>query len=192
MPKAFGGLGVTTGLAADRTSLTGMVAGQQFYETDTGIMYLYTGSVWSIFMPQASNFVTAETTTSYTQSSSSYGATPLSASITKVYSSSSILVQVNASLAAYHATSGESYCNARIIETNSNRNKDFLRVVRSYDNNSAGVVAARCPLTWLDTVAGTGNRTYRLDIAQLNGTSAEFNMWANGIALSNIFLSEVF
>lgn len=192
MAKAFGGLGTTAGLAADRTSMSGMSAGQQFFETDTGIMYLYTGSAWSIFMPQASNFVTAESTTSLSTPSTSYVATTLQATITKAYSNSSILVQVNASLAAYHSGAGESYCNARIIEANSSRVKDFLKVVRSYDTGNAGVVAARCPLTWLDTQAGTGSRTYRLDISHSNGNSAEFNMWANGIAMSNILLSEVF
>ncbi len=46
MAKAFGGLGVTAGLAADRTSMTGMVAGQQFFETDTKDAYTYNGSAW--------------------------------------------------------------------------------------------------------------------------------------------------
>lgn len=46
MAKAFGGLGVTTGLAADRTSMTGMVSGQQFFETDTNLFFVYTGSAW--------------------------------------------------------------------------------------------------------------------------------------------------
>lgn len=48
MAKAFGGLGVTAGLAADRTSMTGMSAGQQFYETDTNRTYVYDGSVWRV------------------------------------------------------------------------------------------------------------------------------------------------
>jgi hypothetical protein len=46
--KAFGGLGVTAGLAADRTSMTGMSAGQQFFETDTNRLYTYTGSIWAL------------------------------------------------------------------------------------------------------------------------------------------------
>lgn len=46
MPRAYAGLGMTTGLAADRAALSSPVAGQQFYETDTGIMYCYTGSAW--------------------------------------------------------------------------------------------------------------------------------------------------
>jgi hypothetical protein len=44
--KAFGGLGVIAGLAADRTSMSGMVAGQEFFETDTKKMFVYNGSVW--------------------------------------------------------------------------------------------------------------------------------------------------
>lgn len=46
MARAFGGLGVTSGLAADRSSLSGMVAGQQFFETDTNKAYVYNGSSW--------------------------------------------------------------------------------------------------------------------------------------------------
>ena len=44
--KAFGGLGVTAGLAADRSALTGMSAGQQFFETDTKKLFMYSGSAW--------------------------------------------------------------------------------------------------------------------------------------------------
>lgn len=46
MAKAFSGLGVTAGLAADRSSLAGMVAGQQFFETDTNKLFVYNGSSW--------------------------------------------------------------------------------------------------------------------------------------------------
>ena len=48
MAKAFGGLGTTAGLAADRTSMSGMSAGQQFFETDTKMLYLWDGSVWHL------------------------------------------------------------------------------------------------------------------------------------------------
>lgn len=48
MARAFSGLGVTAGLAADRSSLTGMVAGQQFFETDTKRLFIYDGSVWNL------------------------------------------------------------------------------------------------------------------------------------------------
>ena len=46
MAKSFGGLGVTVGLAADRSAMTGMSAGQQFFETDTKKMFVYSGSAW--------------------------------------------------------------------------------------------------------------------------------------------------
>ncbi len=58
MAKAFGGLGVTAGLAADRTSMTGMVAGQRFFETDTNREYVYNGSVWALV---SNNVSTAST-----------------------------------------------------------------------------------------------------------------------------------
>jgi hypothetical protein len=48
LAKAFGGLGVTAGLAADRTSMTSVVAGQQFFETDTNKVYMYNGTSWVI------------------------------------------------------------------------------------------------------------------------------------------------
>ena len=46
MAKAFGGLGTTAGLAADRTSMSGMSAGQGFFETDTNKAFIYSGSSW--------------------------------------------------------------------------------------------------------------------------------------------------
>jgi hypothetical protein len=46
MAKSFPNTGATIGLAADRTAMTGMYAGQYFYETDTGLMFTYTGSAW--------------------------------------------------------------------------------------------------------------------------------------------------
>jgi hypothetical protein len=46
--KSFGGLGTTAGLAADRTSMTDMSAGQQFFETDTNKVYIYNGSGWFV------------------------------------------------------------------------------------------------------------------------------------------------
>lgn len=45
MPS-FQGLGSVSGTSAERTALTGMPAGTEFYESDTGVLYTYTGSVW--------------------------------------------------------------------------------------------------------------------------------------------------
>jgi hypothetical protein len=49
-------LGVTAGLAADRTSMTGLVAGMQFFETSTSILYVYNGTSWVNANPWA-NFL---------------------------------------------------------------------------------------------------------------------------------------
>jgi len=46
MAKAFPNTGVTTGLSTDRSSMTGMVEGQFFYETDTNKVLVYNGSSW--------------------------------------------------------------------------------------------------------------------------------------------------
>lgn len=46
MAKTFSGLGTTAGLSSDRTSMTGMFTGQQFYETDTNMLFMYNGSAW--------------------------------------------------------------------------------------------------------------------------------------------------
>ena len=72
MAKAFGGLGVTAGLAADRASMSGMVAGQQFFETNTSALYVYTGSAWQqVTMGNTSGTVlkvhSAEGTATYNQ-----------------------------------------------------------------------------------------------------------------------------
>jgi hypothetical protein len=46
MAKAYGGLGTLAGLAADRTAMAGMSAGQEFFETDTNKFYVYNGTSW--------------------------------------------------------------------------------------------------------------------------------------------------
>lgn len=48
MAKTFSGLGTTAGLSSDRTSMTGMVSGQLFFETDTSRSYVYDGSIWRV------------------------------------------------------------------------------------------------------------------------------------------------
>lgn len=46
MAKSFPNTGVTTGLSSDRSSMSGMFAGQEFFETDTKKLYLYNGTNW--------------------------------------------------------------------------------------------------------------------------------------------------
>ena len=195
MARAFSGLGVQTGLAADRTALTGLVAGQQFYETDTGLMYLYTGSSWQLFMPGNFNIVENSTTNYVSTQSTSYVSTGLSATISKTYSSSKILVIANCLIACWNGNANQdSYTSVRLIETNSSRTKDFFRVLRGYNSNNSIATGSRMPFQWIDTVSGTGSRTYRVDFACTEGApdTSEFNFYTNGIARSDIFLQEVF
>ena len=195
MAKAFGGLGVTAGLAADRTSMTGMVAGQQFFETDTKIMYLYNGSSWEIFMPNFTNIVEGNSTSTASTSSTDYQTTNLTATITKVYSVSKILVVANAVIGGWNGNAtADSYTGVRLIETGSGRQKDFGRVWRGYNAANSIANVSRMPFQWLDAVAGTGSRTYRLDFRCVEGApdTAEFNLYANNLCLSDIFIQEVF
>lgn len=46
MAKSFPNTGATVGLAADRTAMTSMLEGQEFFETDTNKMFVYSGSAW--------------------------------------------------------------------------------------------------------------------------------------------------
>lgn len=46
MAKSFPNTGATVGLAADRTAMTSMLEGQEFFETDTNKMFVYSGSGW--------------------------------------------------------------------------------------------------------------------------------------------------
>jgi hypothetical protein len=193
--KAFGGLGVTAGLAADRTSMSGMSAGQQFFETDTGIMYLYNGSSWNIFMPNFFNIVEGNSTTSASTSSTAYQATNLTATINKIYSISKIIVNANAVIGGWNGNATQdAYTAVRLIETNSGRVKDFNRVWRGYNVSNSIANVSRMPFQWLDAVSGTGSRTYRLDYRCVEGApdTSEFNLYSNGLCLSDIFLQEVF
>ena len=46
MAKSFPNTGATVGLAADRTAMAGMLEGQEFFETDTNKMFVYSGTTW--------------------------------------------------------------------------------------------------------------------------------------------------
>ena len=66
MAKSFPNTGATVGLASDRTAMTGMYAGQGFYETDTNKNFLYNGSAWVCLTPISSGVTAQESTTSTT------------------------------------------------------------------------------------------------------------------------------
>lgn len=53
MATSFHGLGIMSGTLAERQAITGMSPGAQFYETDTGIFRIWTGSTWqSVILPK--------------------------------------------------------------------------------------------------------------------------------------------
>jgi hypothetical protein len=171
------------------------ITGQSIYETDTDKVLLWNGSAWMPPTGVLPNIVEF-TTTSYTaHSSTSYTATPLSVTITKSHTNSAIWVVASPQLAVYTGGTGttDMYLSARLIETVSSRERDFLYVLRSYNaNNDARVNSTKACLQWMDTATGTGSRTYRLDTKVHNGAhTGEFNMYTTGICLSEITALEV-
>jgi len=111
MAKSFAGLGPTAGLAADRTSMTGMSAGQQFYETDTNKVYVYTGVGWvevsalnltgglnTGVYNALRNYVTVQDATTRSTTAGSPQATGLSLSITPTFASSKIEVSFDCAI----------------------------------------------------------------------------------------------
>jgi hypothetical protein len=104
--KAFGGLGTTAGLAADRTSMTGMSAGQGFFETDTKLLWYYDGAAWQRVHPAGSVVQTiwarSDTPVSYSNDQS---ITPLNLTITPRYANSKLLCQwvISGEASSYNA-----------------------------------------------------------------------------------------
>jgi hypothetical protein len=104
--KAFGGLGVTAGLAADRTAMTGMVAGQDFFETDTKLLWYYDGAAWQRIHPAGS---VVQTVWVRSDTPVSYGSggviTQLNLAITPRYANSKLLCQwvISGEAASYNA-----------------------------------------------------------------------------------------
>lgn len=94
MARAFSGLGVTAGLAADRTSMSGMVAGQQFFETDTKLLWYFDGSLWQRVHPAGS---VVQTVWARADTPQGFGNAqvlgPLNLTITPRYASSRLLCQ---------------------------------------------------------------------------------------------------
>jgi len=97
LAKAFGGLGTTAGLAADRSAMTGMSAGQGFFETDTKLLWYYDGVAWQRVHPAGSVVQTVwlryDTGAAYLANLSGSSMTNLGITITPKYASSKILLQ---------------------------------------------------------------------------------------------------
>ena len=105
MARAFGGLGVTTGLVADRAALSGVVAGQQFFETDTNKTLVYTGSVWQELntLQHSSSYLSA---TSSTQTDGASNANVIYTAASITLTSGTWLVQ--ATLGLFNLTTTDS------------------------------------------------------------------------------------
>jgi len=187
--------GLKTGVCTSTTRPSGPYEGQMIYETDTDKVLVWDGSTWTPSTGMLPNIVEATSATATTTSSTSYVATTLSVTINKSHTDSAIWVVASPQLAVYTGGTGttDMYLSARLIETVSSRERDFLYVLRSYNaSNDARVNSTKACLQWMDPVAGTGSRTYRLDIKVHNSAhTGEMNMYSNNICLSEITALEV-
>lgn len=157
---------------------------------DTGPSFVQSSALPAGSVIQA---IYANTGTQITVSSSTYTATPLQATITKQLSNSYILITVSPSIQAYYSSAGgPAKAGARIYETTASRVVfDSQCVVRSYDGGDVNLVATNVAIQYLDTQSGSGSRTYRLDIRNIQGADARLNIDTNNEATSHITLMEI-
>lgn len=184
-----------SGVCTSSTRPASPFEGQMIYETDTDKVLIWDGSAWTPPTGVMPNIVEFTTTSFLATSSTSYVATPLSVTINKSHTNSSIWIVASPQLALYTGGGGgaDTILYARLIETVSSRERDFLAVLRTYNiNGDARVNSTKACLQWMDTVSGTGSRTYRLDIkVDSSLRTGEFNMYANNLCLSEITALEV-
>lgn len=183
------------GVCTSTTRPASPYEGQSIYETDTDKALTWDGSAWNPTTGVLPNIVEATTTNSTLTTSTTYASTGLSVTITKAHTNSAIWVLASPLFAMWTGNPGsqDAFISARIIETGSSRERDFLYVLRTYNVNSdARVESTKACLQWVDTESGTGSRTYRIDF-KVNDTSrtGEFNMYTNGIARSEITAWEI-
>ena len=168
MAKAFGGLGVTAGLAADRTSMSGMVAGQQFFETDTKLLWYYDGVAWQRVHPAGS---IAQTVWVRSNTPTSYGngavITQLNLTITPRYASSRILCQwiIGGEAGTYNAgfrVAKDGSLATNPLGTNANIGNvsySFMSMF-SYENDLASTPDTTSMFYMDDGTFSTASRTY--------------------------------
>jgi hypothetical protein len=156
MAKSFPNTGVTTGLAADRTAMTGMYAGQQFFETDTSILYIYTGSEWSArpFLSPATGSGTRNTQIDI----SSTTVTVLSASITPQLTTSKVLIAITGH--AYFTTGGDVAFGDKILR---GATEIFGRGEFHYFGGTTQHFDS-WGISWIDSPATTSSTTYNYQI----------------------------
>jgi hypothetical protein len=137
--------------------------------------------------------VYASTTTAFNTASASYVATPLTATITKSFSTSKILILASPNVQAYNSGGANATVGGMMYDTtNSRQIIDFVCINRDYV--SGGVVHVSAPnlsLQAYDTNSGTGSRQYTFYIKNIAGTSSHLNIDNNGDATSTIVLMEI-
>ena len=185
---------IKPGVCTSSTRPASPFEGQQIYETDTDKVLVWDGSTWTPSTGVLPNIVEFKTTNTFATASTSFLATPLTVTITKSHTTSAILVIASPMIGVWSGFSSvtDMYASARLIETGSSRTRDFLQVIRSYDNNSVPrVETTKACLQWIDTATGVGSRTYRLDVSVSSGATVEFNQYTNGLSMSEITAWEI-
>jgi hypothetical protein len=133
----------------------------------------------------------ASTTTAFNTASSTYVATPLTATIIKSFSSSKILILASPMLQAWSSGSPDGRAGGMIYDvTNSRQIIDFNCVARDY-GSSTHVAAMNISLQAYDTNSGTGTRQYTFYTKLITGTDSRLNLDNNGDATSTMVLMEV-
>ena len=166
MGKAFANTGVTVGLAADRTAMTGMYAGQAFYETDTNCQYLYNGSGWVCLTPSGSKVTTGQAT-----SSSSFADLATVGPSVTILTGTSALVSITAEIAspggqaayASVAVSGAT----TLAASNDNR-------IRASEQSSLSVIVVSSR-SFILTGLTAGSNVFTMKYAVSAGTATFYN-----------------
>jgi hypothetical protein len=196
--SGFGGI-VSTGDSSGQLQL--QTAGTAALTIDTSQNATFagtltaTGKLASSSMPTGSvvQVIYASTTTSFITASAAYVATPLTATITKSFSTSKILILASTNVQAYNNGGANAKAGGMIYDTtNSRQIIDFNSVNRDYLSGVAiHVSSPNLGLQAYDTNSGTGSRQYTFYIKNIDGTQSHLNIDSNGEATSTMVLMEV-
>ena len=176
---------ITAGQIASvaNTQITGNITSSQI--TSIQSSSLPTGSVLQV--------VYASSNTAAVTTSSSYVATPLTATINKLFSSSKILILFCPNVQAYGLNIADARAGGMLYDTtNSRQIIDYNCINRSY--GSGGITHTSAPnlgLQAYDTNSGTGSRQYTFYMKMIFGSGININLDTNGDATSTMVLMEI-
>jgi len=207
--KAFGGLGVTAGLAADRAALTGLVAGMQFFETDTKLLWYYDGTAWQRVHPAGSVIQTISTTYSTAETITATSATSyFSATITPRFVSSKVLVElcVDWDKAEYYTGHCQIFRNSTNISTAASygsRVPSFMSIrywgTGATDSTNPAYATWSNSKSYLDSPASISAQTYDVKFFTLNSgyplylnrSRSDLDSTSSNRGFSSIILKEI-